>query len=94
MLRSNKEKLFRHGTNVEIIGMGLPVSIVLPGKAFWLKNKAFKSSASILNFDPVTTNKSGYTIYLDTKMLDPTGGRELRFTREQLICRQQKTPLL
>jgi len=64
-----------HGTNAELIEMGLPVSSVLPGSAFWKKNKVFKSNTSIWNFDPVSTNSSGSTISLDATKADPLSGR-------------------
>ena len=74
MLTSAKEELFMNYTNDELIKMGVPISAVLPGSAFWIKNKVFKSNTSILNFDPVTTNKSGSTIALDATKAGPTSG--------------------
>jgi len=64
-----------HGTNAELIKMGVPISAVLPGSAFWKKNKVFKSNTSIWNFDSVSTNSSGSTISLDaTKAVPLSGG--------------------
>jgi len=68
-----------HGTNAELIKMGVPISAVLPGSAFWTKNKVFKSNTAILNFDPVTTNKTGSVIALDVTKLDLTGEMGIRF---------------
>ena len=62
-----------HGTNAELIKMGVPISAVLPGSAFWKKNKVFKSNTSIWNFDPVSTNSSGSTISLDATKADLSG---------------------
>ena len=61
-------------TNAELIKMGVPISAVLPGSAFWKKNKVFQSNTSIWNFDPVSTNSSGSTISLDATKADLSGG--------------------
>ena len=66
-------------TNAELIKMGAPISAVLPGSAFWTKNKVFKSNTAILNFDPVTTNKTGSVIALDVAKLDLNGEMGIRF---------------
>jgi hypothetical protein len=73
VLASYKEELFMHGTNAELIEMGFPVSSVLPGNTFWKSQRIFRSNTSIVNFDPVTTNKSGSTITLDATKPDLSG---------------------
>ena len=74
MLTSEKEELFMHGTNAELIEMGLPVSSVLPGNTFWKSQRIFRSNTSIVNFDPVTTNRSGSAITLNVTKADPIYG--------------------
>ena len=73
VLTSAKEELFMNYTNAELIKMGAPISAVLPGSAFWIKNKVFKSNTAILNFDPVSTSKSGSTITLGATKPDLSG---------------------
>ena len=73
VLTSAKEELFMNYTNAELIKMGVPISAVLPGSAFWKKNKVFKSNTAIWNFDPVSTNSSGSSISLDATKADLNG---------------------
>ena len=73
MLASYKEELFMHGTNAELIEMGLPVSSVLPGNKFWKSQRIFRSNTAIWNFDAVSTNSSGSTITLDATKPDLSG---------------------
>lgn len=69
----NLNKSFMTYTNADAIKAGYPKSAMLPGSTFWKSKRIFKSNTSIVNFDPVTTNKSGSTITLDATKADLRG---------------------
>ena len=60
-------------TNADAIKAGYPKSAILPGSKFWKKERSFSSNTSIINFDPVTTNKAGASISLLATKADISG---------------------
>lgn len=60
-------------TNADALKAGYPKSALLPGNAFWISKRSFKSDTSIANFDPATTNRLGSTITLDAAKPDLSG---------------------
>ena len=70
----NLNKSFMTYTNADAIKAGYPKSAMLPGNTFWKSQRIFKSNTSILNFDPVSTNRSGSAITLNVTKADPIYG--------------------
>jgi len=67
-------KSFMTYTNADAIKAGYPKSAMLPGNTLWKSQRIFKSNTSILNFDPVSTNRSGSAITLNVTKADPIYG--------------------